>query len=91
MYWSIAGLDENLVRNLFSETNSILKKGGAFIFDTENAEGIKENLLNVPFIDAYFPDGKDAVIEKRTLAQRWQVIWLTGTHTISSKPMECLN
>ena len=26
-----------------------------FVFDTENSDGIKENLLNSPFIDAFFP------------------------------------
>jgi ubiquinone/menaquinone biosynthesis C-methylase UbiE len=62
MYWSIAGLDENLVRKLFSETCRILAEKGVFIFDTENADGIKEELLNAPFIDAFFPDGEDAVI-----------------------------
>ena len=59
MYWSIAGLDENLVRNLFYETNAILKNKGVFIFDTENVEGIKEELLNVPYIDAFFPDNEE--------------------------------
>ncbi len=54
MYWSLAGLDQKLVGDLFSAVNSLLKKRGIFVFDTENAEGIKENLLNAPFIDSYF-------------------------------------
>ncbi len=62
MYWSIAGLDDGLVRKLFLETNSILKKEGLFIFDTENSDGIKEELLNTPFIDSFFPDGQDSVV-----------------------------
>ncbi len=55
LYWSIAGLNEDLVRKLFSEVHSILKKNGVFVLDTENALGIKENLINSPFIDAFFP------------------------------------
>ena len=54
MYWSIAGLNESLVSMLFAEAYSILSSGGTFTFDTENSEGIKENLLDAPFIDAYF-------------------------------------
>ncbi len=89
MYWSIAGLNEDLVRNLFLETNSILKKGGAFIFDTENAEGIKENLLNVPYIDAFFPDGKGAVIRANfstkiaTDLVDWHAYYLIETDGVS--------
>jgi ubiquinone/menaquinone biosynthesis C-methylase UbiE len=56
LYWSIAGLNESLVSDLFSEANSVLADGGLFILDTENAEGIKENLLNAPFIDGFFQD-----------------------------------
>ncbi|MDA4111852.1 MAG: class I SAM-dependent methyltransferase, partial [Thaumarchaeota archaeon] len=55
LYWSLAGLNEDLVRNLFFATANIMKKNGVFVFDTENAEGIKENLLDAPFIDAFFP------------------------------------
>jgi ubiquinone/menaquinone biosynthesis C-methylase UbiE len=56
MYWSIAGLNHSQVEELFNEVNRILLPGGLFIFDVENAEGIKENLLNSPFIDAFFFD-----------------------------------
>lgn len=62
MYWSLAGLNDELVRRLFSETNSILKKNGLFVFDVENAEGIKEDKINVPFIDAFFEDDSVAVV-----------------------------
>jgi SAM-dependent methyltransferase len=55
LYWSLAGLNENLVRKLFFEVAVLTKRNGIFVFDTENAEGIKENLLNYPFIDAFFP------------------------------------
>lgn len=54
MYWSIAGLDLHLTARLFSNIASILKRGGLFIFDTENSRGIKEELLTAPFIDASF-------------------------------------
>lgn len=54
LYWSIAGLNEALVSKLFSQAAASLREGGLLIFDTENAEGIKENLLNEPFIDAFF-------------------------------------
>jgi ubiquinone/menaquinone biosynthesis C-methylase UbiE len=66
MYWSVAGLDEEQVRKLFRETNSILRMGGVLILDLENAEGIKENLINTPFIDAYFEDEKEGVALVRT-------------------------
>ena len=55
LYWSLAGLNENLVRRLLFGIGSILKKNGVLVLDTENAEGIKESLLNVPFIDSFFP------------------------------------
>ena len=54
MYWSIAGLNDDLVRILFAQAYSLIRPGGLFIFDTENADGIKENLLNAPFIDGFF-------------------------------------
>lgn len=56
MYWSIAGLDDDLVTTLFSQAHYVLRKGGLFFLDTENAGGIKENLLNAPFIDGFFSD-----------------------------------
>jgi len=61
MYWSLAGLNQNLVKCLFSEVSSILKSGGIFVLDTENSEGIKESLLNSPFIDAFFTDTDENV------------------------------
>lgn len=60
MYWSLAGLDDNQVRRLFQNVHRILKKGGTFVFDVENAEGIKEHLLNKPYVDAFFYDDREA-------------------------------
>ena len=57
MYWSIAGLDSFLTRRLFANVLSILKPGGVFVFDTENSQGIKEDLLGSPFIDSSFTVG----------------------------------
>ncbi len=64
MYWSLAGLDEQIALRLFEEVHSILTSKGIFIFDVENSEGIKENLIDSPFIDSFFleEDGKTAVI-----------------------------
>ena len=62
MYWSLAGLDGDLVLKLFREVHSILSNGGLFIFDVENADGIKENLIDAPFIDSFFQDGDVSVI-----------------------------
>jgi ubiquinone/menaquinone biosynthesis C-methylase UbiE len=62
MYWSLAGLDHEKVRELFLEVNSILNSTGLFVFDVENSEGIKEDLLNNPFIDAFFDDEGKSVI-----------------------------
>ncbi len=59
MYWSVAGLNEALVKLLFEQANFILKKNGLFLLDTENADGIKESLLNAPFIDGFFTDPED--------------------------------
>ncbi len=56
MYWSVAGLNEVLVKVLFEQAYSVLKRGGLFLLDTENADGIKESLLNAPFIDGFFTD-----------------------------------
>jgi ubiquinone/menaquinone biosynthesis C-methylase UbiE len=56
MYWSLAGLDHFQTKQLFSEVSRVLEPSGLFIFDVENAEGIKENLLGLPFIDAFFSD-----------------------------------
>jgi ubiquinone/menaquinone biosynthesis C-methylase UbiE len=58
MYWSLAGLNHPQVKELFLEVARILLPSGLFIFDVENAEGIKENLLNSPFIDAFFFDSE---------------------------------
>ncbi len=79
MYWSLAGLNQNLVKSLFSEVGFILKPGGVFVFDTENSEGIKESLLNSPFIDAFFDDPEEnlAVIRANlsTKTERDLVDW----------------
>jgi len=56
MYWSIAGLNDDLVRRLFSQAYYLTRRDGLFIFDTENSDGIKENLLNAPFIDGFIND-----------------------------------
>jgi ubiquinone/menaquinone biosynthesis C-methylase UbiE len=66
MYWSLAGLNDQLVGALFRETNTILRNGGVFILDVENADGIKEDLINAPFIDSYFDDEKEGVAVVRT-------------------------
>jgi ubiquinone/menaquinone biosynthesis C-methylase UbiE len=56
MYWSLAGLDHSQANILFHEVSRILVDSGTFVFDVENAEGIKENLLDKPFIDSFFSD-----------------------------------
>jgi ubiquinone/menaquinone biosynthesis C-methylase UbiE len=97
MYWSIAGLNEHLVKDLFSETNSILKKGGTFIFDTENKEGIKENLLNIPYIDAFFPDEKEFVIRANFSTKvapdlvDWHAYYLIETDGVSQLVNDRMN
>ena len=63
MYWSLAGLDEELVFRLFEQVHSILTSKGIFIFDVENSEGIRENLVGTPFVDSLFiEDNRIAVI-----------------------------
>jgi SAM-dependent methyltransferase len=62
MYWSLAGLNEKLAWRLFAGVNSILATGGVFIFDVENSEGIKENLIGTPFIDAFFAEDNATVM-----------------------------
>jgi ubiquinone/menaquinone biosynthesis C-methylase UbiE len=59
MYWSLASLQDGDVALLFKEVNRLLKEGGIFVFDVENAEGIKEDLIGKPFVDAFFFDEKD--------------------------------
>jgi SAM-dependent methyltransferase len=95
MYWSLAGLNETLVKDLFVSVNSVLRKGGLFVFDTENAGGIKENLLNSPFIDAFFPvDQKDAesdaVLIRANFSRKieadlvdWHAYYLQERHGVS--------
>lgn len=56
MYWSLAGLNHSQASKLFANVSRVLKYDGIFVFDVENADGIKENLLNRPFIDAFFED-----------------------------------
>lgn len=70
MYWSLAGLDHSLVKKLFLEVNTILREGGIFAFDVENAEGIKENLLNEPFIDAFFEDKDGSSVIRANLSKK---------------------
>ena len=66
MYWSLAGLNDILVKLLFEQANFLLKKGGLFLLDTENADGIKESLLNAPFIDGFFTDPEHKQVVIRT-------------------------
>ena len=77
MYWSLAGLNEELVQQLFNKTGRILRKNAMFVFDVENAEGIKENLIGAPFIDSFFEDGSTAVIRANfsTKVERDLVDW----------------
>lgn len=56
MYWSLAGLNHLQTGALFHEIARVLEPSGMLVFDVENAEGIKENLLNEPFFDAFFFD-----------------------------------
>lgn len=71
MYWSLAGLDEELTLKLFKGLASSLSRDGIFLFDVENAEGIKENLIDAPFIDSFFftdderEQGKNSEIKRR--------------------------
>ena len=91
LYWSVAGLNETLVKSLFEQANSVLKKGGLFLLDTENADGIKESLLNAPFIDGFFTDEdtQQAVIRANfsTKQQRdvvdWHAYYLLETNGVS--------
>jgi SAM-dependent methyltransferase len=74
MYWSLAGLNAELAKDLFLSVNFILKKGGLFVFDTENADGIKENLLNSPFVDAFFPvDQKEGENEEMLIRANYSI------------------
>ena len=86
MYWSLAGLDEETVLRLFEEVRTILTRKGIFIFDVENSEGIKENLIDSPFIDSFFleEDGKTAVIRANYSRKTLPISW-TGTRTILSR------
>lgn len=91
MYWSLAGLDHPQAKQLFFEIARILQPSGLFIFDVENAEGIKENLLNSPFIDAFFsdPDTRLNIIRanfsKKTLPDvvDWHAYYLIETDGVS--------
>jgi ubiquinone/menaquinone biosynthesis C-methylase UbiE len=89
MYWSIAGLNQDLTRQLFSVTNRLLKKGGTFVFDTENADGIKEELLAAPFIDAFFEDEESAIIRANFSTKKekdlvdWRSYYLIETGGVS--------
>lgn len=64
MYWSLAGLEHEQAKILFLEVSRILQDTGILIFDVENAEGIKEDLLEEPFIDSFFsdPDTSSSII-----------------------------
>ena len=87
MYWSIAGLDDDQTRKLFSNVAAILKPGGVFIFDTENAQGIKEDLLGHPFIDSTFhvSDGTITRINHSEMIESnlvdWKSYYLHDTKT----------
>jgi SAM-dependent methyltransferase len=71
MYWSLAGLDQEGARTLFRQINYILVKEGLFVFDVENAEGIKENLLNELFIDNFFSgDEEESVVIRANLSKK---------------------
>jgi SAM-dependent methyltransferase len=89
MYWSIAGLTQDLTRELFSRTHSLLKHGGTFVFDTENADGIKEELLGAPFIDAFFQDKESAIIRANFSTKKekdlvdWHSYYLIETGGVS--------
>ncbi|MCL5069126.1 MAG: class I SAM-dependent methyltransferase [Thaumarchaeota archaeon] len=89
MYWSLAGLNEELVRRLFSETHSILKHGGLFVFDVENTDGIKEDRINVPFIDAFFEDESVAVVRTNFSTKSspdtvdWRAFYMLETNGVS--------
>lgn len=91
MYWSLAGLDHPQAEQLFLEVARILRPSGLFIFDVENAEGIKENLLNSPFIDAFFSDPETgsniirANFSKKTLPDvvDWHAYYLVETDGVS--------
>lgn len=91
MYWSLAGLDEAQVTRLFSEVHSVLSEDGLFIFDVENAEGIKENLLDVPFIDSFFTDeGESKAVIRANLSRKvkddvvdWRAYYLIESGGVS--------
>ncbi len=59
MSWSLAGLEDSEVQELLLSVHEILIPGGLFVFDVENAEGVKEHLLDKPFIDASFVDEEE--------------------------------
>ena len=91
MYWSLSSLDHQQAEQLFLEVARILGPSGLFIFDVENAEGIKENLLDSPFIDAFFsdPDTGSNIIRanfsKKTLPDvvDWHAYYLIETDGVS--------
>lgn len=91
MYWSLAGLDEAAVEKLFREVSRILRKGGLFVFDVENAEGIKENLVGKPFIDAFFFDEvKNCLVMRVNISEKiendavdWKAFYIFSWDTLS--------
>lgn len=98
MYWSIAGLDHDQVRKLFLEVSRVLKPKAILIFDVENAEGIKENLLNEPFIDAFFQDQEtDSNIIRANLSRKvapdlvdWHAYYLIERKGVSELRNDCM-
>lgn len=99
MYWSLAGLNDQLVKSLFAQTFYLLKRGGIFLFDTENAEGIKENLLNAPFIDGFFTDAKEnQVVIRANFSTKvkpdlvdWRSYYLLETEGVSELENDRMN
>jgi ubiquinone/menaquinone biosynthesis C-methylase UbiE len=99
MYWSLAGLNDALVKMLFEQVHFLLKKGGLFLLDTENAEGIKESLLNAPFIDGFFtdPENNQAVIRANFSTKikpdivDWHAYYLLESNGVSELQTDRMN
>ncbi|MHB1907977.1 MAG: class I SAM-dependent DNA methyltransferase [Nitrososphaerales archaeon] len=90
MYWSLAGLNHVQAKKLFHEVYRILEPNGLFVFDVENAEGIKENLLDAPFIDAFFTDENGSNVIRANYSKKiepdvvdWHAYYIIETSGVS--------
>jgi SAM-dependent methyltransferase len=78
MYWTLGPLleDGEVVLTL-SNVNSLLKKGGLFIFDVENADGIRREFLSKLYMDRQLklPEGQVIRFNQSTLEMERVLDW----------------